>query len=55
MDYFAELGIDECRSNCDKYSRWTADVVAARETGSMNAQRILILVSPGKTAKDLLQ
>lgn len=49
------MGIDECRSNCDKYSRWTADVVAAREAGGDSAHRILILVSPGKTAKDLLK
>ena len=62
FNLFTELGIDDCGKNCgeslrrrnDKYNRWTADVVAAiRGTGGKNAKRILILGSPGKTAKDL--
>ena len=62
FNLFTELGIDECETNCDeslrkridKYNNWTADVVAAiRATGGNNGQRILILGSPGKTAKDL--
>lgn len=59
---FTELGVDGCGSNCseslrerpDKYNRWTSDVVKAiRATGGKNDKRILILGSPGKTAKDL--
>jgi len=62
FNLFTELGVDGCGSNCseslrerpDKYNRWTADVVKAiRGTGGNNAKRILILGSPGKTAKDL--
>lgn len=62
FNLFTELGIDGCGSNCseslrerpDKYNRWTSDVVTAiRATGGNNAKRILILGSPGKTAKDL--
>lgn len=62
FNLFTELGIDECGTNCDeslrkridKYNNWTADVVAAiRGTGGNNGQRILILGSPRKTAKDL--
>ncbi|XP_031570675.1 LOW QUALITY PROTEIN: uncharacterized protein LOC116304999 [Actinia tenebrosa] len=65
FNLFTELGIDECgtKENCgeslrmrtDKYNnQWTSDVVAAiRATGGNNAKRILILGSPGKTAKDL--
>lgn len=59
---FTELGVGDCgtksdesiRSRIDKYNKWTADVVKAiRGTGGNNGQRILILGSPGKTAKDL--
>lgn len=62
FNLFTELGTDECGENCgeslressEKYNKWTSDVVAAiRGTGGNNAQRILILGSPGKTAKDL--
>ena len=65
FNLFTELGVDGCggkKSSCgeslrmrpDKYNRWTSDVVAAiRATGGKNAERILILGSPGKTAKDL--
>lgn len=62
FNLFTELGIDECGKSCgeslreriDKYNNWTSDVVAAiRGTGGNNGQRILILGSPGKTAKDL--
>lgn len=62
FNLFTELGVDECGANCDeslresidKYTNWTTDVVAAiRGTGGNNAHRILILGSPGKTAKDL--
>ncbi|KAK3755986.1 hypothetical protein QZH41_003338 [Actinostola sp. cb2023] len=62
FNLFTELGIDGCGSNCseslrrrpDKYNRWTSDVVTAiRATGGKNAKRILILGSPGKTAKAL--
>lgn len=62
FNLFTELGIDDCGKSCDeslrkridKYNKWTADVVAAiRGTGGNNGKRILILGSPGKTAKDL--
>ncbi|XP_078374697.1 uncharacterized protein LOC144658201 isoform X2 [Oculina patagonica] len=65
FNLFTELGIDECKGSTDscneslrmrpdKYNRWTSEVVAAiRATGEKNANRILILASPGKTAKDL--
>ena len=42
------------RRRTDKYNRWTKDVTKAiRATGGKNAKRIIILASPGKTAKDL--
>lgn len=62
FNLFTELGIDECgescgeslRRNTSKYNKWTSDVVAAiRATGGKNSERIIILGSPGKTAKDL--
>ena len=62
FNLFTELGIDECGNDCgeslrkrpDKYNQWTSDVVKAiRATGGKNRERILILGSPGKTAKDL--
>ena len=65
FNLFTELGLDECegtkpscseslRVRTDKYNRWTSNVVAAiRGTGGKNDRRILILGSPGKTAKDL--
>lgn len=65
FNLFTELGIDGCggskdtckeslRMRPEKYNRWTSEVVAAiRATGGKNAKRILILASPGKTAKDL--
>ncbi|KAL9985175.1 hypothetical protein ACROYT_G007545 [Oculina patagonica] len=62
FNLFTELGVDDCGQNCgeslrentDKYNRWTKDVVKAiRDTGGNNLERILILGSPGKTAKDL--
>ena len=62
FNLFTELGTDDCGNNCgeslrersDKYNSWTSDVVKAiRATGGKNDQRILILGSPGKTAKDL--
>ena len=54
--------MDACGNNCkeslredtNKYNRWTRDVVdAIRKTGGNNANRILILASPKKTAKGL--
>ena len=65
FNLFTELGIDGCggdkkkcneslRMRPDKYNLWTSEVVAAiRATGGKNAKRILILGSPGKTAKFL--
>ena len=62
FNLFTELGKDRCgdkcknslRGNIDKYNQWTSEVVdAIRATGGNNAERILILGSPGKTAKDL--
>lgn len=65
FNLFTELGIDTCkeegkscdeslRVRTDKYNQWTKDVTKAiRGTGGKNAKRILILASPGKTAKDL--
>ncbi|XP_078372857.1 cellulase/esterase CelE-like [Oculina patagonica] len=65
FNLFTELGLDGCggtKSSCgeslrmrpDKYNLWTSEVVTAiRATGGKNANRILILGSPGKTAKDL--
>ncbi|CAH3144299.1 unnamed protein product, partial [Pocillopora meandrina] len=65
FNLFTELGIDTCkeegkscdkslRRRTDKYNEWTKDVTKAiRGTGGNNTKRILILGSPGKTAKDL--
>ena len=65
FNLFTELGIDECnktvyscneslRMRPDKYNSWTSQVVKAiRGTGGNNAQRILILGSPGKTGSSL--
>ncbi|XP_028401106.1 uncharacterized protein LOC114524176 [Dendronephthya gigantea] len=62
FNLFTELGIDASCGACeeslrrdnDKYNNWTRDVIAAiRKTGGKNTERILILGSPGKTAKDL--
>ena len=62
FNLFTELGCEGSKKQCkeslrmrpDKYNRWTSEVVAAiRETGGNNSKRILILGSPGKTAKDL--
>ena len=65
FNLFTELGIDTCkeegkscdkslRRRTDKYNEWTKNVTKAiRGTGGNNAKRILILGSPGKTAKDL--
>ena len=65
FNLFTELGLDGCggkkcpcrkslRKNTAKYNTWTSEVVTAiRATGGKNAKRILILGSPGKTAKDL--
>ena len=65
FNLFTELGNDRCiksvyscneslRERPDKYSNWTSQVVKAiRETGGNNAQRILILGSPGKTGRFL--
>ena len=62
FNLFTELGVDICKKNCKgslrvntgKYNRWTSDVVKAiRATEGYNTKRVLILGSPGKTAKDL--
>ena len=64
FNLFTELGKDTCKRNnksseslrkkTQKYNIWTRNVTKAiRKTGGNNAQRILILGSPGKTAKDL--
>ena len=66
FNLFTELGVDVCgnsksracanslRVNTAKYNQWTSDVVRAiRSTGARNRRRILILASPGKTAKGL--
>ena len=65
FNLFTELGIDTCkeegkscdkslRRRTDKYNEWTKNVTKAiRGTGGNNRKRILILGSPGKTAKDL--
>ena len=65
FNLFTELGVDGCggkkcpcsgslRENTAKYNKWTSEVVKAiRATRGKNAERILILASPGKTAKDL--
>ena len=64
FNLFTELGKDTCKRNnksseslrkkTHKYNIWTRNVTKAiRKTGGNNAQRILILGSPGKTAKDL--
>ncbi len=62
FNLFTELGRDTCGKKCAdslrgdtvKYNRWTSEVVKAiRATKGNNAKRILILGSPGKTAKDL--
>lgn len=64
FNLFTELGIGTCpkttnsdeslRKRNDKYTRWTKDAIyAIRQTGGKNAKRILILGSPGKTAKNL--
>ncbi|EDO40952.1 predicted protein [Nematostella vectensis] len=64
FNLFTELGIDGCGNNCSEslrentaaYNQWTKDVASAiRKSGGKNAQRILILGSPKKTAKDLDQ
>ena len=63
FNVFTELDIYECGSNYnesfrrrnDKY-RWTVDVVTEiRGACGNNAQRIMILGSPGKTAKNQKQ
>lgn len=65
FNLFTELGIDErgrkksiseesLRMRPDRYNNWTSEVVKAiRKTGGRNAERILILGSPAKTAQDL--
>ena len=64
FNLFTELGIGTCpktnnsdeslRKRNDKYTRWTKDAIyAIRQAGGKNAKRILILGSPGKTAKNL--
>ena len=64
FNLFTELGKDTCKRNnksseslrkkTHKYNIWTRNVTKAiRKTGGNNAQRILILGSPRKTAKDL--
>lgn len=64
FNLFTELGTGTCpktkrsdeslREKNDKYNRWTEDVISAiRQTGGKNTRRILILGSPGKTAKNL--
>jgi hypothetical protein len=62
FNLFTELGVDICKKECGdslrvdtvKYNEWTSKVVKAiRATKGNNAKRILILGSPGKTAKDL--
>ena len=62
FNLFTELGVDACgdlcgdslRENIDKYNTWTSEVVQKiRQTGGKNAQRILILASPKKTANGL--
>ena len=64
FNLFTELGKDTCKRNnksseslrkkTHKYNLWTRNVTKAiRKTGGNNAQRILILGSPKKTAKDL--
>ena len=65
FNLFTELATDFCLAdtgNCteslrespEKYNQWTKDVIRAiRQTGGNNAKRILILGSPGITAKHL--
>ena len=66
FNLFTELGKDTCKRNnksseslrkkTHKYNLWTRNVTKAiRKTGGNNAQRILILGSPEKTAKDLFK
>ena len=65
FNLFTELRVDQCRAdnrpcneslrkNPGKYNEWTSEVVRViRETGGKNAERILILASPGKLASGL--
>ena len=63
FNLFTELGVDQCGTSCedslrespDKYNEWTSEVIRTiRATGGNNAERILILASPGKTSRGLL-
>ena len=67
FNLFTELGFGACkthgirsknspRKNIVKYTQWTKNVTEAiRGTGGKNAQRILILASPGKNAQEYLK
>ena len=65
FNLFTELGFGACkthgirsknspRKNIVKYTQWTKNVTEAIQgPGGKNAQRILILASPGKNSQEL--
>ena len=64
FNLFTELGVDECKTQCElslrtnitKYNEWTRAVVnTIRSAGGKNAERILILGAPQKTSVNLTQ